>query len=162
MTNPRATPGVEIAQIFLEKVEFSHRPDWLMLPHNTPAVVGQVDVKLEVATNESGDQGMVRIEVSTKAENNPMYSFLVGYIAIVTKPDMKAGLELAKYLQHSGPLLLYPFLRQTVADLTLKGRFGPIWLSPFAPGAFAGAAPPKEATPPSKSQKKPARRRARR
>ena len=25
---------------------------------------------------------------------------------------------------------MVPFLRQTVADVTLRGRFGPIWLNP--------------------------------
>jgi preprotein translocase subunit SecB len=27
--------------------------------------------------------------------------------------------------------MLYPFLREAVANLTGRGRFGPVWLNPF-------------------------------
>jgi len=164
MSGPSQNLGVEIAQIFLERAEFSHRSDWLAFPHNTPAAVGPVNVNLEVATNAKGDQGMARIEVSTRGDQNLMYSFRVAYVALVTKSDLNSGLELAKYLQHSGPLLLYPFLRQTVADLTLKGRFGAVWLSPFSPTAFV-TAPPRVAVAsaqPTKAKRKLAAKKARR
>jgi preprotein translocase subunit SecB len=27
--------------------------------------------------------------------------------------------------------MLYPFIREVVANLTIRGRFGPVWLNPF-------------------------------
>jgi hypothetical protein len=40
-------------------------------------------------------------------------------------------MPLDRYFTTSGAALLYPFVRQVVADLTWRGRFGPVWLNPM-------------------------------
>lgn len=49
---------------------------------------------------------------------------------IEVKPG-EANMPLEKYATISGVSLLYPFLREAVANLTQRGRFGPVWLSPL-------------------------------
>jgi len=34
------------------------------------------------------------------------------------------------YAQHVAPVTLMPFAREAVANLTMRGRFGPFWVNP--------------------------------
>ncbi len=50
--------------------------------------------------------------------------------ALVEAEHGKENMPIEQYVRSSGPATLFPFIRQVVADLTSKGRFGPLWLSP--------------------------------
>ncbi len=143
MSQESADSGVRIAQIYLDSAEFSHRADSASLPAATRAEVGDVTVQLEVGLTRDGKGGRARITVSTKPENNPHYQFQVVMVALVTKVGA-GGLELGAYLSNSAAVLLYPFVREALANLTQRGRFGPIWLSPILTATLQSA-PPKPA-----------------
>jgi len=64
------------------------------------------------------------------------------------------NMPLDRYFTTSGAALLYPFVRQVVADLTSRGRFGPVWLNPMN----VTAVPLSVMTPLPKLQPGPARR----
>jgi preprotein translocase subunit SecB len=46
-------------------------------------------------------------------------------------------LEVDRYIAESTVQILMPFLREAVANLTLRGRFGPVWLQPISGRALA-------------------------
>ncbi len=134
-------PGIQVGQIFLEQVHFSHREDFLSLPLGTQAVVGNVNVQVETGLSQDSKTGLVRVQVWTNPENKPIYNFRVSMTALVAVDESAPNMPLNTYLAGPGAALLYPFVRQVVADLTWRGRFGPVWLSPTNVLAPAAAAP---------------------
>lgn len=155
--DPTKDPGISIAQIFLEQASFTHREDFLGLPPSTPAQVGDVQVRLQAGVFPAGDLGFMRVEVKTKPENHPIYNFSVAVAALVQPdPGRKPNFPLERYVQIAGLTLLYPFVREAVANLTSRGRFGPVWLKPFNVKAAVESAPKvgEEQRPRSKGAKK--------
>jgi preprotein translocase subunit SecB len=137
-------PGIQIGQIFLEHVQFSHRDDYLNLPLTTPAVVGNVNVQLETGISPDARTGIVRVQVWTLPENKPIYNFRVAMTALVAVDPAAPNMPLSTYLAGPGAALLFPFVRQVVADVTLRARFGPIWLSPTNVLSMAAAPVPAQ------------------
>ncbi len=123
-------PGIQIGQIFLERAEFSHREDVLMLPANAQF---QPDLVLDFQGGVSPDEkrGFVRVTVKTKAAERPLYNFTVTMMALLSVVEGHENLSLTDYVQSAAPAMLYPFIREAVAALTWRGRFGPLWLAPF-------------------------------
>ena len=48
------------------------------------------------------------------------------------------NLPMADFLGDSAPALLFPFLREAFANITTRGRFGPVWLQPDQHPHFLG------------------------
>ncbi len=126
-------PGVKIAQILLERATFRHRDDYLAVAAPPPpeAVVGTINVQVEGGLSEDEKTGLVRMRVQTIPEHRPLYEFDVAMAAFVMVDPAAPNMPLARYFTTSGAALLYPFVRQVVADLTWRGRFGPVWLNPM-------------------------------
>jgi len=135
-------PGVKIGQIFLERANFSHRGDYLApsAPPTPDTVVGTINVEAQGGVSTDGKNGLVRLHVSTIPENRPFYEFDISMVALVTVDGDAPNMPLEQYVATLGSALLYPFMRQLVADLTGRGRFGPVWLNPIN----LTAAPPGE------------------
>jgi len=129
--DPTQPPGIEIAQIFLEEAHFSHREDYLSLPPNAQVPPPTVQVNFEGSIDEAQKLGVVRVGVSTNDEERPYYNIRVTMTAVVRPEAGKENMPVETYLRGPGPAMLYGFLREVVANLTWRGRFGPIWLSPF-------------------------------
>lgn len=123
-------PGIRIAQILLERAVFEHREDFLALPPNTP--IGAPDITLTTTAGQSPDnkRGIIKLRVQTKPEQRPLYNVDVEMTALVEVEEGKENMSIEQYIRVSGPAMIYPFIRQVVADLTFKGRFGPMWLNP--------------------------------
>jgi len=130
-------PGIQIAQVFLERATFSHRDDALALPPNTP-FQPEVVVNLQGGVASDGKTAFLRITVHTKPEDKPLYNFTVSMFALLQVVEGQENLPLKEYVEGGGPAMLYPFVREAVASLTWRGRFGPVWLAPFNIGAAIG------------------------
>ncbi|MBI2401570.1 MAG: protein-export chaperone SecB [Gemmatimonadetes bacterium] len=135
-------PGIKIGQIFLEEAHFNHRADYLNLPPSTPVSVGDVHVQVQTGLSADLKRGLVRVRVSTIPGSKPMYELRVAMTALVTVDEAAPNMPLDRYLASSGAALLFPFVRELVANLTWRGRFGPLWLSPTNLLAPLAAAPP--------------------
>jgi preprotein translocase subunit SecB len=151
LSTSQQQPGIVIAEILLERVSFEHRSDFLMLPKTTPPNVGDVTVQAEFGLREDGEGGVTRVTVSTVAANEPVYNFVVAMTALfVRQPD---GMALETFLRNNSVALVYPFLREVVANVTLRGRFGPVFLNPFntTAGWSSGPAPSQPPQPPDQA-----------
>jgi preprotein translocase subunit SecB len=131
--DPSKQPGVKIAQILLERATFRHRDDYLIVatPPHPDAIVGTINVQVESGLSEDQKTGLVRMRVQTIPENRPFYELDVAMIALALVDEAAPNMPLDRYFTTSGAALLYPFVRQVVADLTWRGRFGPVWLNPM-------------------------------
>lgn len=138
--DPTQQPGITIAQVFLERAEFSHREDVLSLPASTP-FRPDLAVRFEGGVAPDEKSGFVRVTVQTKAEERPLYNIAVSLIALFQREEKRENLPLKDYVRGAAPAMLYPFVREAVAGITWRGRFGPVWLAPFNIGAtLSGAA----------------------
>jgi preprotein translocase subunit SecB len=130
--DPTKQPGVKIAQILLERVAFRHRDDYLIVPTPSPeAIIGTINIQVESGLSDDQKTGLVRMRVQTIPENRPYYELDVAMAALVMVDEAAPNMPLERYFTTSGAALLYPFVRQLVADLTWRGRFGPVWLNPL-------------------------------
>ena len=158
--DPTKQPGIRIAQIFLDSVQFSHREDSVSMAPDTKAHIGEVDVGIEVGERIDGKLGVVKVTISTKEESKPVYNMRLEMRGIFTVPEDAANLPMGEFLKGGAVSLIYPFVREAFASVTGRGRFGPIWLDPFntlraaagfrsVPNEEPGQAEPA-AAPPSK------------
>jgi preprotein translocase subunit SecB len=129
MIDPEKQPGVRIAQIFLERANFEHRPDFLEFPPST-AVETEVDLTLNSGLSPDGTKGRIQITVSSKDASEPLYQFSFLLTALVEAEEEGANFPLTDYVRVNGLVMLYPFLRELVANVTSRGRFGPLYLNP--------------------------------
>jgi len=161
--DPSKQPGLKIAQIFLERVAFGHRGDYLATTATpTPdTIVGTVNVEVQVGLSEDGKNGLLRLRVNTLPENRPFYEFEVAMVALITVDEAAPNIPLAQYVHTMGAPLLYPFMRQVVADLTWRGRFGPVWLNPINLTAKAATVPPQPTAKGHRPSRASKRKRAR-
>jgi preprotein translocase subunit SecB len=125
-------PGVQFGQIYLSELRFSHRRDALNLPHTTPVDLDRVKLEARIAEQADHRVAVLTLRVSTDPKDGKaLYQFLVEMVATVTVAEGEPNLPPAAYLKVAGPATLFPFLREVVANLTMRGRFGPVWLKPF-------------------------------
>lgn len=145
-------PGLEIEQIFLSVAHFEHRKDALSLPANTQV---QLDVEIMVTRGVSQDEsrGMLTVEVATREDADPIYRLRVAMVGLVRVDAAAPNMGIGEFLSNSGPAFIFPFLREAVANLTSRGRFGPVWLRPInlnapdtATGGSAGELQPETRT----------------
>jgi preprotein translocase subunit SecB len=151
-------PGIQIGQIFLERAEFSHREDALQLPAST-LFQPNLEVKFQGGLAPDKKAGFLRAIVRTKPDDQPLYNFSVTLLAIFKAVEGQENLPLKDYIRTTAPAMLYPFIRETVASITGRGHFGPLWMNPF--NLVAGIADAGEQPkPPTKTRKKRSRAKA--
>jgi preprotein translocase subunit SecB len=124
-------PGIRLVQVFLEKASFKHRADFLDLPPDTDPDVPTLRVGLETGLSADGSAALIRARVRTKPKTKAVYEFDISMTALVERERASANMPLEKYVPMAGWTLVFPFLREAVANITGRGRFGPVWLSPF-------------------------------
>lgn len=133
----QAGPLIRIGQILLERAEFEHREDYLDLPPTTPAAAEGVRIEVESALSEDRVRAVTKLRAHTHAVENPVYRFDVIFAVIAEIESAPMSLTVDRYIVGSTLSFLMPFLREMVANLTLRGRFGPVWLQPVNPNKLA-------------------------
>lgn len=111
--------------------------------------MGQPNLTMTFEGGVSPDEksGLVRITVQSKSDERPLYNIDVTMVALVLAEEGKENMPVGDYLRTAAPTMLYPFLRELIANLTWRGRFGPLWLTPLNVAAATSGAM-KEITPP--------------
>lgn len=132
-------PGIKITQIFLGQVAFSHRDDALALAPNTSM---EVTVTTEIAAHVTGDEtkAVVVVSIATAPDPPPLYNIRLDMIGLLEADAGAPNLALKEYAAKMAPAMMYPFVREAVYSLTVKGRFGPIFLAPLNVGAVMSKA----------------------
>lgn len=124
-----AQPGISLAQVLLEAVVFAHREDALALPPNTVLEVElQMDGQLALSPGEQA--GVLRLTIRSNDAKNPIYRLSLTVAAVIHRTPGQENMTVQEYATNSAVPLLYPFMREAVANITGRGRFGPLWLHP--------------------------------
>jgi len=141
-------PGIRLVQVFLEKALFKHRPDFLDLPADTEPDIRHLAVSLETGLTADSSAALVRARIRTKPRARGVYEFDVTMTALLERDAKSPNMPLDQYVSMAGWTLVFPFLREAVANITTRGRFGPVWLNPFNLKAHAGSGAKKRASKP--------------
>lgn len=131
MTDTAKQPGISVAQVFLEAATFAHRDDALALPAETKPDLGDLQVELEIGIMPDEQAGVVRIRVATDESRNPLYRVSVKMAGLFQVQPGQANMPLPDFLNGPALAFMYPFVREAFANITGRGRFGPVWLNPF-------------------------------
>ncbi len=123
-------PGIEIGQIVVERASFEHRADYLALPAETKVPPLPLRLTASFGMDAAQRQGAIKVELSTDQSKNPIYVVAVTLVALVRVVEGAENMSLEQYATVHGGAMLFPFIREIVADLTGRGRFGPVWLQP--------------------------------
>lgn len=148
MVSPPKVPATfTIAQIVLESAQLAHRSDYLSLAPNTPVEAGEVAMQVQVQVEENATTAVVRVTLSNHEAEGALYRFevIVTGILLLGQPFNKAD---TKALAVSGGGIVFPFVRETVANLTGRGRFGQLWVQPVS---IAHAIAQQESTLPTEA-----------
>jgi protein-export chaperone SecB len=128
-----AETNIQIGQIFVSELSFSHRGQPQQMPTNTP--IGELPLALEVsiATDGDGKKAFVVLRVMTRDDEDPIYRFSVTMMGIIwmTGEQTLDDDPFKRYLYQGAPATMYPFMRECIANLTSRGRFGPVWVKPM-------------------------------
>lgn len=121
---------IGIAQMVLERAQFEHRADYLNIPSTTPLEPSDVHLSVQaLRPQEDGSNAIVRL--IAESAKDALYVFKVSYVALLTiDAEGEEVADLDRRLMVTGSIMLFPFMREVVAGLTSKGRFGPTWLAP--------------------------------
>ncbi len=138
--DPTKPPGLQIGQIVLERVLLEHRADYMTLPHATPIASLPLRIHGQLALDQEKRNGVIRLTLETDREQQPLYVIELTLAALIMVKAGEENMPIERYAMTAGIATLYPFLREAVANLTSRGRFGPIWLHPFNVRAQLGEA----------------------
>ncbi len=152
---------MELGQIVVEKATFRHREDYLTVPPKTPVGPLPLGLGVELALSNDKRRGAIRVILNTDETQKPLYVLDISLVALIQAIRGHENMTVEQYATVNGAALLMPFLRELVANLTSRGRFGPVWLNPVNLAA-AGIQPrsmrlPKGPGP--KARAKPSHRR---
>ena len=124
-------PGVQVDQVILLEAQFSHGKDALSLPTTTPIK----NLSFQIETKFGGKVGersaILRVRAFTVDEPEGLYKVSAEVAMLVSAIPGEENLDPFEYIQQMGPAALYPFVREAIASLTMKARFGALWLRPY-------------------------------
>ncbi len=139
---------LSINQIVLERATFAHRSDYLTLLPSVATPEGAVALSVEVGRSTE-DASLALVRLMASSAEGALYEFSVAYVLLLGleyDPGEIISPDLDRRLVATGAPMLFPFVRETVANLTARGRFGPTWLAPTNFNDIAQSASPT-ATP---------------
>lgn len=124
-------PGVEFAHIFISQSQFSHRIGYLTAPITGQRVNSQFMVEYEVLLRNDEKAAIGHLRVRSVPDTEEVYDILVEVTAVANVIEGAENMPLKLFMESSVPPTLYPFAREAVASLTGRGKFGPVFLTPF-------------------------------
>lgn len=131
--DPQRQPGLNIAQVFLLHAHFSYVSDPLLIetPKDSEAQF-QVTVSHALLEKGNGDEAAsVSVRIATSDANSHPYIIDVAITAIIEPRKGEENYPAVEYARTAGATLLFPFVREAIANITGRGRWGPLWIRPF-------------------------------
>lgn len=122
---------LSIAQMILERCEFSHQENFLSIPASTPIALSTVTLGVQVARDEN-DASKCLVRLVASSPEGASYRFSVTYTTLlnVQLDEGETVPDLDRQLMVTGCTMMFPYVRQVVASFTSQGRFGPTWIAP--------------------------------
>ncbi|MFL5483248.1 MAG: hypothetical protein ACJ8AK_13795 [Gemmatimonadaceae bacterium] len=125
--------GIRFDQIYLHRANFMHREGALNLPHDTPHPANfSIGVSLQYYRSTVPGRAGVGVTVATDpTDQTVLYHFQVEMVALAGEILGEPNMPISEFMRGPALVALVPFLREAIANLTMRGRFGPVWLHPM-------------------------------
>lgn len=149
-----------IEELVLVSSSFSHRADFLTRDRRSPIDDHVVDAQFQLVHGLAPSVVGVTVRVATRDGVDGAYAFHAEMMAIIRVEDTRSGVPADSQLLQAGVTILFPFVRETIANMTMRGRFGATWIKPMNVQSILGAAPsPAQAPRAGSESRKKARAR---
>ncbi|HZW07779.1 MAG TPA: protein-export chaperone SecB [Phycisphaerales bacterium] len=142
---PTQQPGLRVVQVYLSTAHFEHGADALSFPP-THKVNVKYGVRVEASEANEGKAGIIKLILATVDEPDSLYRFAVEMTGIVEAENETPQVSVREYITKVGVTMMFPFLREAVANLTSRGRFGALYIKPFNVYSLVPDAPAPERT----------------
>jgi len=155
MKTEGVAPTVKVAQFFLEHAHLAHRANALGVSSSTTMPPTETIVNVEVAVSADRTTAIVSLQVVVEPSEKALYEYDVKMVALLNLEHLQAE-GANKFVALIGATYLFPFVREAVANLTSRGRFGPVWLQPFnlRNAVYGDPNMPVEGAPPAKAKRR--------
>jgi preprotein translocase subunit SecB len=137
MSETASEPGdrlpFHLVQIYLTSAELSYRVEPLSVPAVKKPESQPIQIGLTLERLDDGSAAQIRVRVTTDPNDGAegvLYDFAVEYAGLIDQIDPEQLSEAD--LVQAVATMVFPFVRESVANLTTRGRFGPVWLNPFS------------------------------
>ena len=117
-------PGISIDNIFLQSLKFQRTPEMAEYPEL------KVEFNQENAFSEDGKEMTIELACSIKDEGETLHVYcnMVGIFSVI---EGKENMPLEEYGRAHAPATMFPFIREEIANVTLKAGIPPILLNPM-------------------------------
>jgi len=117
------------AGLLVRQLHFQELPINKLEPTEAPKGSTRIKVEMEFAVRIPDDGSFGDVRAKAKVTGDISKPYLVR-VDIVGRFSSRSGNrdELAQFCRRSGPVILFPFVRSHVHQLTTNGRLGPILL----------------------------------
>jgi preprotein translocase subunit SecB len=123
---------LEIAQAILEQAQFGHVGRFLEREATGRPEKHRINLELNMLEVEESNQAVVRLTV--RSLEGAEYTFSASYLmllGVTPEEGDPTGDDLKRALTSTAGMMLMPMLREAIANLTMRGRFGALWLPPI-------------------------------
>ena len=126
-----AQPNAQVVGQFIKDLSFENPNIARMSTTSTDKPELNVEVNVTAKRLDNGDYESA-IEFSAKAENadGVLYELEVVYVGIFRLENIPDE-AIEPVLLVNSPMLLFPFVRRVIADVTREGGFPPLFLDPI-------------------------------
>jgi preprotein translocase subunit SecB len=116
-------PGIIFNNIILKELAFSRKPDLLQKPH--------LSINIEATASISPNKDKLNLEMLCEVkEKDTLFDIKCVMIGMFSKIDGSENMELDEFAKYSGPALMFPYLRETIASTTVKAGIPPVIIPP--------------------------------
>lgn len=150
--------NLKISQILLEDLHFSHVGDFLSKEPTARAGSHHIGYEVQALDVHESNKAVVRLRIKGGGEGE-QYAFSASYLILFVLEGKDEPPDLQKRLAVTGATMLMPNVRELIANITMRGRFGTVFL-PAMNFAEALTETPPPAQPKAKRTPKKARAKA--
>jgi preprotein translocase subunit SecB len=139
--NKDSQPGINFKKIVIEKVQLETNPDYYETRGSIP-----VDIAFKINRDLIKSKRLLKLSLDVSLfdkTNSPPFRIFIsiaGYFTVENDDSLK---NLEKFSDIQAPALIFPFVREFVADLTMRTGYPPLLLPPINITALVGQAPKK-------------------
>lgn len=125
-----ANVSLQLDRVVLERAAFSHRPDWPGIAPKLTPILEPATVGVETNLTESLDKLLVRISLAVPLGKGDYAIEVVvaGEFTLLGDGDRRQQMP---SVIRASVSIVFPFLREAISNLTVKGAFGAALVQPM-------------------------------
>ena len=123
-------PGIQVLTVALNKCYYKR------LPIVDEKTNDSIDFNLEINLNEDKSQSIVLLKCFLKRESleenkETQVEIEIEYVGVFAVQENAENMDLEKFSNTNAPAILFPYIRQMIHELTLKGSLPLVILPPL-------------------------------